>query len=271
MPFLEDIAQPDTDKDTSESCVFGWPDRPLDTLPPDYPPVDPPTCYPYCAFEDWPNPVIPPIPEPPVEIPPEAIEHDPLLIFNYLSGSVVVPNLAGVGGFSYIGVQVTGLGGLFANTPEPRSQPDQYLGAGEVESDFILKLSSNSGGWTGNQDLRNFELNPSKLLNAFPDTLIFLIEISMGQFSWVEAGGAPEEVVDTFNYYDGLMVSAFDTNNLIGSVGYEANLNRGYPTFLDNFQGGPVTGVFKWYITRQIPFAIHSLVKIDGVQIFPNP
>lgn len=268
MPFLEDLEQPDTDKDTSKSCVFGWPDRPLDTLPPEYPPVDPPTCYPYCAFDDWPIPPAPP-PEPPVEIPPEAIEHDPLLIFNFLSGSIVVPNFAGVGGAPSVLVEVTGLGSLAANTPEPRSRPDQYLGGAEIESDYILKVFSNTGGWTGGQDLRGFDLNPIKLLNEFPDIGIFLIQVSMRQFSFAEMGGTG--TIDTFHYYDGQMVSVFDTNNLIGSVGYTVNLNRGYPTFLDNFLGGPVSGIFKWYITRAVPFTVHSLVEIDNVQIPPDP
>lgn len=56
-------------KDDSKSCIFGWPDRPGDTLPPDYPPINPPGCYPYCAGDDWPLPVIPPFPFPDMEPP----------------------------------------------------------------------------------------------------------------------------------------------------------------------------------------------------------
>lgn len=266
MAFLEDLSTPATDKDTGESCVFGWPDRPLDTLPPDYPPIDPPDCYPYCEFNDWPEPDIPP-PEPPIIIPPEAIEHNPLLIFNYLAGAVVVTNYAGAGGFAYINVIVSELGGLSASTPEPRTKPTQYLGGAANESDFILKVASNPDGWTGSQDIRSFELNPSKLLNAFPGVGVFLIEVQMGQL----AHNVPGEIIDDINYYAGNMENHFDTNNLIGGISYQANLDRGYPTFLANFLGGPVIGVFKWYITRQIPFKVSSLVKVDNVQISPTP
>lgn len=89
MPFLEDLEQPDIDKDTSKSCVFGWPDRPLDTLPPEYPPVDPPTCYPYCAFDDWPTPPPPiiPFPDPPPD-------NDPPIFDSLQSTHIFVFNLA---------------------------------------------------------------------------------------------------------------------------------------------------------------------------------
>jgi len=60
--------------DTSDSCVFDYPDRPPETLPPVDPPVDPPDCYPYCNNEWWPEPEIPPIdPTIPPGSPPEGI------------------------------------------------------------------------------------------------------------------------------------------------------------------------------------------------------
>lgn len=61
--YLEDLILPDTDKDTSKSCVFGFPDRPPDSLPPDPIPINPPVCFPYCAGDDWP-PDFPPFPSP---------------------------------------------------------------------------------------------------------------------------------------------------------------------------------------------------------------
>lgn len=53
----------DTGKDTSKSCVFDFPDRPVDTLPPNVPPFPPPPTYPYDPVDDWPEiPHDPPVP-----------------------------------------------------------------------------------------------------------------------------------------------------------------------------------------------------------------
>lgn len=49
----------DTGKDTSRSCVFDFPDRPVDSLPPDHPVGPPPDLYPYDPVDDWPPPVLP--------------------------------------------------------------------------------------------------------------------------------------------------------------------------------------------------------------------
>lgn len=66
-------------KDMSKSCVFDFPDRPIDSFPPNFPPGIPPVLYPYDPKDDWPP--IPPeiIPTPgidphpnPTDIPPMA-------------------------------------------------------------------------------------------------------------------------------------------------------------------------------------------------------
>jgi hypothetical protein len=44
----------DTGKDTSRSCVFDFPDRPVDSFPPDYPTAPLPPGYPYDPIDDWP-------------------------------------------------------------------------------------------------------------------------------------------------------------------------------------------------------------------------
>lgn len=56
--MTEDLQHLTSDKDTSRSCVFTWPDRPIDSLPP-----NPPTPTPYNPLDDWPF-FIPPIPNP---------------------------------------------------------------------------------------------------------------------------------------------------------------------------------------------------------------
>lgn len=51
-----------TGKDTSRSCIFDFPDRPVDSLPPNLPPALPPD-FPYDPLDDWPNlPILPPVP-----------------------------------------------------------------------------------------------------------------------------------------------------------------------------------------------------------------
>ena len=59
--MTEDLQYRVSDKDVSRSCIFVFPDRPVDTLPPDLQPphVPPPTPIdPYDPWVDWPN--IPP-------------------------------------------------------------------------------------------------------------------------------------------------------------------------------------------------------------------
>jgi hypothetical protein len=56
--MTEDLQLLAADKDTSTSCVFEFPDRPVDSLPPEYPPGTPPEQYPYNPVDDW--PYIPP-------------------------------------------------------------------------------------------------------------------------------------------------------------------------------------------------------------------
>lgn len=70
--YTEDLQFLKEDKDVSKSCVFDFPDRPIDSLPPDYPPPGNPVDYPYNPIDDWPfRPDIPPIlpfpPDPPAE------------------------------------------------------------------------------------------------------------------------------------------------------------------------------------------------------------
>lgn len=50
------------EKDTTKSCIFAFPDRPVESLPPNYPPGIPPDLYPYNPVDDW--PVIPVTPVP---------------------------------------------------------------------------------------------------------------------------------------------------------------------------------------------------------------
>lgn len=69
--YTEDLQFIVENKDTSKSCVFDFPDRPIDSLPPNYPPGTPPPGFPYEPTLDWPfippeeRPVVPPPPEVP--------------------------------------------------------------------------------------------------------------------------------------------------------------------------------------------------------------
>lgn len=111
--LTEDLQFLASDKDTGKSCVFDYPDRPNDSLPPEFPPVDPPNEYPYDPVDDWPFiplnirpiPGSDPHPTPPDPIPTHPHTHPRSLIFRL---SVGPPS--GIGTLSYGQVVITGIG-----------------------------------------------------------------------------------------------------------------------------------------------------------------
>lgn len=152
------------DKDTSRSCVFAWPDRPIDSLPPDIPVGTPPDKYPYNPIDDWPfnHPI-------PIVLPPGVPSGSiPLgTEFTRVVGEAS-HTFVGVGpvGVAFVSGTVTNLGAMSA---------DGFYGNAATLSDFIVRIVTSNLNKT-----RDFIVDLVKLKAAYPTTNLFSIIIQAG-------------------------------------------------------------------------------------------
>lgn len=109
MPNTEDLQLLQSNKDTLESCVFDYPDRPVESLPPEYPPVDPPHNFPNEPELDW--PFIPPEdrPDPDFEPPEEPDIFPPINPPIIFSSLIAYERDVESGGELFFGLPPTGV------------------------------------------------------------------------------------------------------------------------------------------------------------------
>lgn len=257
--MIPDLDQPQTDKDTTKSCVFGWPDRPPDTLPPDFPPINPPPCYPYCSFDDWPIPVIPVIPPPPAFIPPDTTPHGlgfvsvgaNIQIGHFISTAksfltATITGLGTIGGYNP--VDVNGFPTCFAGLPWTSlcDFGPQYLGGAQTSLDHIAAYNLNM---TANFITHGFEVDLVKLLAEFSFVQIFLIDIRINQLQAI-----PPLPLDQWPFEG--QPAAIGENGI--SVGYSYHTGPSLP----------VEFVYQYYVDRTS--GLYSRGLADGVLIPPN-
>lgn len=210
--MTEDLQHLKEDKDSTRSCVFDYPDRPVDSLPPDLPPpgTGPPD-LPYDPTFDW--PFIPvgdrPIPgSDPHPVPPGTIN----LGDNFFSidgGTSIVIAPDGFGVFCKMVVSSLGEAGDLSN-----GVLAVYLGGAGTPSDYIASVQ---GGPTG----KLFDVDFLKLMTAFPGVATFVIDVQLGQvakpigsgFDWPIDG-----VIQTNSHSDG------GINDSFWSVGMTPNV-----------------------------------------------
>lgn len=217
---IADLEVPSSDKDTSKSCIFDFPDRPPDTLPPDPPPPTPPLCFPYCPGDDWP-PIVPPVPPlPPGVIPPGidpiglgptvTLDINPLgrnieyfvfegregLLTNQAHPTLVVSlELRGDGS--------TLLSDTIADAPPDAVEVLNYIGAGATELNYLFKthsLTSNDPNHKGR--FKKYISTPNfiaKLIFLFPTVDLFEIGVVNTDSGLLVAGspGGSANIVNT--------------------------------------------------------------------------
>lgn len=207
--MTEDLQLLKEDKDVSRSCVFDFPDRPVDSLPPNLPAPGGPPDYPWNPTFDWPFIFPKPVPgSDPYPTPPGTVN----LGDNFFSidgGASIVIAPSGFGVFCKMTVSNLGTAGDLTN-----GSLAVYLGGAGTALDYIASVQ---GGPTG----KLFDVDFLKLLTAFPGVSTFLIEVQLGQVAKPIGSGVGwpiDGVIQTNSHSDG------GINDSFWSVGMTPNI-----------------------------------------------
>lgn len=229
------------EKDVSKSCIFGFPDRPPDTLPPHYPPPSPPTCYPYCRIDDWPPPPTPIIFPPP----PPAYNHGPLIAVE-CSAECDTGAVQGLSEYPAIILNIPGLGSIQI-IDNHFTDVTRYLGGTRTAENHIASLNRHL---TSNVFLSILGgVNVPKLLITYLSVNVFLITFTMQAFSDLLTVGQV-----------GQMSSSMDVTGVgVSNISYIYHFIIGNPL--------PINGIFQWYVHRSL--GIYSYAAVNGIQLVP--
>lgn len=250
--FTEDLEVSGIDKDSSKSCIFNWPDRPPETLPPQYPPIDPPACYPYCSFDDWP-PILPPEPpddDPPM--PPGTIDHGINVdIVTHLSRSLASFNPGHINTETFELSNFTDTSAIesLTNNDEEVSSVVFFTTGYISDSNMVGRLAQSSVAYLGTRLVtKGTDFFKGHALTRIPGPFSLLFEINYQYYNPIP--GSDPNIKTTFQLKDslGAEIDTYTINT------FATQINR----LIDA----------KFFVKRTGQF--FSYITLNGIQVLPD-